>query len=81
MLAGLGTSQGHGAAHLMMASSSIFTMQYGSLLPVLEGHGTALSALPAAPLAPCTNPAGLSWSWATKAFSPGNPPHRGGDLT
>lgn len=80
MPAGLGTSQGHGATHRMMASSSIFTMQYGSLLPVLEEHGTALSAPPATALAPHPNPAGLSWSWATKAFSPGKPPHRGGTL-
>lgn len=29
-----------------MASLSIFTMQYGSLLPVLEGNGTAPSAPP-----------------------------------
>lgn len=52
MPAGLGTSQEHGATHLMMASSSIFTMQYGSLLPVLEGQDMALSASPAVAPAP-----------------------------
>lgn len=73
MPAGLRTSQGHEATHLMMASLSIFTMQYGSLLPVLEGHGTALSAPPATALAPQPSPMGLSWSWVTKTFSPGKP--------
>lgn len=63
----------------MMASSSIFTMQYGSLLPVLEGHATtALSAPPAVALAPRPNPTGLSRSRVTKAFSPGKTPHRAG---
>lgn len=73
MPAGLRTSQGHEATHLTMASLSIFTMQYGSLLPVLEGHGTALSAPPATALAPHPSPMGLSWSWVTKTFSPGKP--------
>lgn len=45
------------ATHLMMASSSIFTMQYGSLLPVLEGQGTALSVPPATAWPP-PNPQG-----------------------
>lgn len=58
MPAGLRTSQGHEATHLMMASLSIFTMQYGSLLPVLEGHGTALSAPPATALGPPAQPHG-----------------------
>lgn len=40
-----GVGSRSGCAHLTMASLSIFTMQYGSLLPVLEGNDTT-------PLAP-----------------------------
>lgn len=44
-----GSQMGEGSraecAHLTMASLSIFTMQYGSLLPVLEGNGTTPLAL------------------------------------
>lgn len=41
----MGEGSRAGCAHLTMASLSIFTMQYGSLLPVLEGNGTTPLAL------------------------------------